>query len=495
MSHRHADVDVVIAGFGPNGAALANLLGQCGMTTLVLERELTAYTLPRAVHFDDEVMRLFQTLGLADRVDRKVRYNPGMRFVNADGDLLLDWPRPPGVGDNGWHTSYRFHQPDLEYILRQGVERYKHVSVYAGAEVFAIDGGAEGADVHYTRNNTAHVVHASYVVGCDGGRSTVRRLQGIGIDDFGFRERWLVVDVLLKREIPELGACTIQYCNPVRPSTFVCGPLNRRRWEITLRADEDAEAMSQPESVWPLLADWLSPQDATLERAAVYTFHSMIASQWRCERVFLAGDAAHQMPPFMGQGMCAGMRDVANLGWKLQAHIQDNQNEALLDSYQSERYPHVKAYIDTAISLGHLINSCDTEAGLRTAFDPDAGGNTMKSIAPKLGAGLSVAGDEHAGSLAPQPMLDNGVLLDDVCGYAPLLLTDKRLPYDASLCPGLKVLNSDDHAQLTKVLQQYGAHAVLIRADRYLLGVANTPDQLHALLVATKPFVNKHAIA
>ena len=170
--------------------------------------------------------------------------------------------------------------------------------------------------------------------------------------DHGFHERWLVIDALLRRDKPELGDHTIQYCNPARPMTYVRSPQNRRRWEITVLDDEDSAAIAEPETVWRLLARWIVPHEAELERTAVYTFHSLIAEEWRSGRLLLAGDAAHQTPPFMGQGMCAGIRDAANLAWKLAMYVQDQADEILLDSYQTERRPHTRAYIETAIRLG-----------------------------------------------------------------------------------------------------------------------------------------------
>ena len=314
-----AEFDVVIVGYGPVGATLANLLGMHGHRVLVLEREAAMYHLPRAVHFDEEVMRVFQTIGLAHLIEKVVRVNPGMRFVDDSGSTLLDWPRPSGIGPSGWHSSYRFHQPDLEQILRSGVERYANVTVRSQCEFTGFIDSESVANVKFTdlRTNQCRQVSTSYLVGCDGGRSAVRQLMQSDVEDFGFRESWLVVDVLLTQPMEQLGDFTIQYCNTRQPATYVRCPANRRRWEIAMPAHTTSADVCEPEAVWRLLKDWINPSQATLERSAIYTFHSMIAKQWRSGRTLIAGDAAHQMPPFMGQGMCAGIRDVVNLGWKL----------------------------------------------------------------------------------------------------------------------------------------------------------------------------------
>ena len=528
-----AEFDVVIVGYGPVGATLANLLGMHGHRVLVLEREAAMYHLPRAVHFDEEVMRVFQTIGLAHRVEKVVRVNPGMRFVDDSGSTLLDWPRPSGIGPSGWHSSYRFHQPDLEQILRNGVERYANVTVRSQCEFTGCIDSESFTDVEFTdvRTNQCRQVGTRYLVGCDGGRSTVRQMMQSDVEDLGFRESWLVVDVLLNQPMEQLGDFTIQFCNTRQPATYVRCPANRRRWEIAMPARVTPADVCQPEAVWRLLKDWIKPSQATLERSVVYTFHSMIAKQWRCGRTLIAGDAAHQMPPFMGQGMCAGIRDVVNLGWKLHRCISRGNSDQLLDSYQSERYPHVRAYIDTAIELGTLLNSCETAEALRSAMSNDSGTPTMKSIAPRLGHGLTYVPnsaasrgctqDEHAGTLAPQVLrvvddvsvsavaesvvpdsaisdktiLDNAApgkaapgiaRLDDRVGYHPVLLIDDEL-LDVVAAVDLysvQVESVSANNQLAKILTDLKARAVLVRPDRYIYGCANTHDELVDLLGA-----------
>ncbi|MDR3466226.1 MAG: bifunctional 3-(3-hydroxy-phenyl)propionate/3-hydroxycinnamic acid hydroxylase [Xanthobacteraceae bacterium] len=481
--------DVCVVGYGPVGATLANLLADCGLSVLVLEREAEIYLLPRAVHFDDEVMRLFQTLGLAERILPHTHVSPGMRFVDAGGRLILDWSRSPDVGPLGWHVSYRFHQPDLERILRDAAAARPAIDVRLRAEVFALDQDDDGVDIRYedVAGGALCRARARYVVGCDGARSLVRRLIGDSLEDLGFHERWLVVDAILGRDLPTLGDYSVQYCDPARPATYVRGVGRRRRWEIALRPDEDPAAMTAPAGTWRLLERFISRDDAELERAACYTFHSAIARRWRDRRLLIAGDSAHQTPPFLGQGLCAGIRDVANLAWKLARAVKTGGDDALLDSYQSERAPHVRAYIELAVRLGGLINTRAAEAavpGGLTRSEPAR----MESIKPQLGPGLSAGAADLRGQLAPQPLLADHVRLDDHVGYRFAALLDPNflagLP-DA-LRRELTLKNVDVVADpaLQPWLADNRVSAVVVRPDRYVLGSAKTIGDMDALAAA-----------
>lgn len=444
--------DVAIIGYGPTGATLANILGARGLDVLVLEREPAAYPLPRAVHFDDEVMRVFQGIGLAEAIAPRTMVSPGMRFVGRDGALLMDWPRPAGIGPQGWHASYRFHQPELEEILRQGVARFPNVTVRAGMAVTRI----EQDDDAVTLNGA---IRARHVVGCDGANSPTRAAIGGGWHDLGFDERWLVCDLILKRPRPELGDWSVQFCDPDRPATYVRGVGARRRWEITLH---DGEAPADP---WPLLSRWITPDDATLERFAIYTFRSVVARRWRDRRLFIAGDAAHLTPPFMGQGLCAGIRDAANLGWKLGDKVWH-------DSYQAERAPHVTAYIETAVRLGGLINTRAMAPALGEAPD---GPVRMQSPAPALGGFRPPLGRP-----GPQPILADGTRLDDRIGPRFGVLLHSTVAEDTALDGCGAVLVSDP--ALDAFLDGHGAIAALLRPDRYVAALALSQAELASLI-------------
>jgi 3-(3-hydroxy-phenyl)propionate hydroxylase len=445
------DFDVIVVGLGPVGATLAALLDLCGISVLVLEREADVYPLPRAVHFDDEVMRVFQTIGIADQTGDFTVINKGMRFVDADGKMLLDWPRPQEIGPNGWYPSYRFNQPMLERLLRSNLEECGHVDVRLNADVIDLTSSDDSVLCTYVNkiNGEHKDVSAAYIIGCDGANSIVREKMAVGWQDLGFEERWLVVDVQLKVEKLELGEFTIQHCDPARPSTFAHGPGMRRRWEFTLFDEEDSEAAVTDEFAQRLLSKWLNPGEAEIERRAVYTFGSKLANNWRKERMLVAGDAAHLMPPFMGQGMCTGIRDVSNLAWKLAAVVKDGADEKLLDTYSSERRPHAQTYIETAIKLGQLMNSYSRDA---------ASGGKMESLIVRLGPGLGDVNNLHRGRLFPQPRLADGRLLDDVVGYRSKTvgLSDKM------------DLDANDHPELKAALEERDLRFVTIRPDRYV---------------------------
>jgi len=491
------DFDVCIIGYGPVGAALANLLGQSGLKIAVLEREASVYHLPRAVSLDGEGMRLFQTMGLADELLPRLNIGRNIRHVSTDGKLLLLIARG-GTGPEGWHNAYRFYQPELETVLRRGVERFPSVDVRLRCEAFALDESEDAVRVRYEdlASGTLSQLTARYVVGCDGARSMVRRFMGSSLLDLRSHERWIVLDMILDEPpggVPEAAdengrvIDAIQYCDPARPTTFVPMPGKRHRWEFMLMPQDDPATITRPERVYELLRPWhIDPAGSTIERAVVYTFHSALATRWRRDRLILAGDAAHQMPPFLGQGMCSGLRDAANLAWKLRDVVTGAAADSLLDSYETERTEHVRAYIELAVKLGGVIQTTDPEKAKQRDRDLVANPTMMRPITPLLGPGLHGDAPPPAAARAAQPRLGDGGRLDDRVGYrfavlaAPALIEALPAATRARLGGDFVLVAADGEA--AHYLAELDAAAVVIRPDRHILGVASTPAELDTIL-------------
>jgi 3-(3-hydroxy-phenyl)propionate hydroxylase len=458
------DVDLLVIGFGPVGATLAGLAAQHGLSVLAVDRALEIFPLPRAVQCDHEVLRILQQLGVADEVLAASVRNEGLDFVAADRSTLLSFT-VPALAPTGWPTSVFFHQPTFEATLRRRIAELG-VEVRLGTEVTAVRAAAHRQGATATLADGGEV-QARFVVGCDGARSSVRKELGISMRHSDFEEPWLVVDLHLLPGAPTLATRCLQVCDPARPTTLVPMPGNRFRFEFMLLPGETADELNRPASIEGLLAPWLDPPLAEIERAAVYTFHGLVAAEWRRGPVFLAGDAAHQTPPFLGQGMCAGMRDAANLAWKLAAVARDRAPDALLDTYQAEREPHAQRIIDAAVDFGRMICELDLDAAatrdevLRASQPTD---DRAPELLPPLTAGALVGPD--AGDLTAQPRID-GVRLDDVVGVGWSMITAAALPDDLAgwWAPRATVLDATVHRELAPLLR--GHDAVVVRPDRY----------------------------
>ncbi|MGE0421495.1 MAG: bifunctional 3-(3-hydroxy-phenyl)propionate/3-hydroxycinnamic acid hydroxylase [Reyranellaceae bacterium] len=489
--------DVAIVGFGPTGALLANLLGRAGRSVLVLERDPEVHPLPRAVHFDGEVMRIFQTAGLAEAILGVARPSAkGMRFINAAGETLMERRGAEGVGPQGWVNNWYFHQPRLDSALREGAAALPNVTVALGHEVVRLD---EHAD--YVRLSSGAPVRvrgvthqARYVVGCDGARSLVRRHMGVDNEDLGLHQPWLVLDLLIDPASPRAQALpdhTMQLCDPSQPMTIVHVGGRRHRWEIMLMPGEDPDKAIRPENFWPLLSRWIAPGDAVIERAAVYTFHSTIARQWRRRRLLLAGDACHQTPPFLGQGMCAGLRDAANLSWKLDAVLRRVASDALLDTYGSERIPHVRAFIELAVYLGSVIQATDKRgAAARDRHFREQGAEVFDFPQPQLGPGARNPAAPPVGVVFPQPRLPDGSLLDEAIGWRFAAIGTRPALGGVSAQTRRRwherdiAVIDDGVPTIEAWLAAHDCAALILRPDRYVFGTARTSAELDALTSA-----------
>jgi 2-polyprenyl-6-methoxyphenol hydroxylase-like FAD-dependent oxidoreductase len=415
--------DVAIVGYGPVGQTLAVLLGQRGWNVAVIEKQPAPYPLPRAVHFDHEVARILQAAWLGDELPRLTEPADVYDWKNAGGEtLLLIGSKEMGV--SGWPEANMFAQPDLERALDARARSLKAVEVTRGREVVGLWESHDDVELEIrSPEGERSELSARYVVGCDGANSFVRRHIGVTFTDLGFFFDWLIVDVL-PHEARVWDPINGQICDPARPTTVVSGGPGRRRWEFMRLPGETIEELNNEATAWRLLDPWnLTPTNATLERHAVYTFQARWADEWRKGRIFLAGDAAHQMPPFAGQGMCSGIRDAANLAWKLDLVLGGKAADRLLDTYASERIPQVRQLVDFSIGLGKVICVADpAEAAARDAAMIAAArekGLTPPLPTPAIGPGLLLEGDPLAGHLFVQGNVRTGARVgrfDDVVG-------------------------------------------------------------------------------
>ena len=426
--------DVAVVGYGPVGAVAANLLGRAGINTLVVDRAQDIYDRPRAIALDHEIARVLQGIGLADAIDPYVAPFTASEYYGVDGQLIkrLDMVAPPYP--QAWTPSMVFMQPEIERLLRENVAVAGTVRVHLGQTVHGVAQNADAVTLAL-RDEGGHVstISARYVIACDGSTSTIRQSLGIEFDDLGFDQPWLVVDVVAnERGLAKLPKTSVQYCEPQRPTTFVIGTGAHRRWEIMLSEDEDPRQMEKPDSVWRLLSRWITPDDARLWRSASYRFHALVARQWQSGRIFLAGDAAHQQPPFLGQGLCQGVRDVANLSWKLERVLSGQSPPAILQSYTIERSTHVRKLTGIIKSIGSLIAERDqtlaAERDIRLIAEAGGAVRSMprQDLMPGLENGLlSTHVEGGVGTLFPQPWVNlNGqrCRLDDVCKHGFLVV-------------------------------------------------------------------------
>ena len=465
--------DVAIVGFGPTGGTLANLLALQGFSILIIEKEKSFYPLPRAVHFDDEIMRVFQTIGITDKFLKHTIINKGTKFVNSKNRVVLDWPRPRSVTENGWYPSYRFHQPDLERKLRRRLKDFKKVSVMQNTKVNSLKEEKNSVKIciENINNNKISEIRAKYIIGCDGARSTIRKQIKAKFQNLGFTQKWAVVDLILKKNKKELPDRTIQYSNSKRPATYCRNVGKRRRWEFAINNAESEKKVLSNSYIWNFLKPWLKPSEALMERKTIYTFQSAISKKWKKGRVFLAGDAAHLMPPFMGQGMCAGVRDASNLAWKIAYCLKNNHSEKLLNTYQSERYSNVIEYIKTTVKMGEFVNAVGTSNITGEVSSTPNGQKSMKSIKPKLGKGLGKINDKNRGKIFPQFKLKNGKSLDNKFFDKPLLIISSK--YKKKLPKKINYINSNTAKGLNEYMLNLKIDAFVVRPDRFILNSIN----------------------
>jgi 3-(3-hydroxy-phenyl)propionate hydroxylase len=507
------DVDVAIVGYGPCGAVAAGLLGANGIRTWVCDKSTEIYDKPRAFALDHEIMRVFQQLGIHAQILAHAEPFTPSEFYGVDGQLIKRFSTVEPPFPLAFPPSLVFNQPAAERVLRDHVASLPQVQVALGHEVTDLAQDADGVTLQVrTPDGSTHAVRAAHVIACDGASSTVRSQVGIPLEDLGFDQPWLVVDVMVTEQgAAKLPQVSIQYCEPQRPSTYLVGPGRHRRWEISINAGEDAQQLATPEGAWKLLSRWITPGEGTLWRQASYRFHALVAERWRVGRVFVAGDAAHQQPPFLGQGMCQGIRDVANLSWKLHAVLREGASDALLDTYGAERKGHVQALTGRIKAIGQLIGERDLAAArARDAQLLAQCGGVVPSVPrqdvqPALQTGLlSADRAPGVGSIFPQPWLLAGETrrrMDTLCGTgwrvvlapgANARFTPVLRPY-----PQLRVVPIGDAGYVetdgivAQWMARHGCAAAIVRPDHYVHGVATTPEHLSRQLQALQTFIEE----
>jgi 2-polyprenyl-6-methoxyphenol hydroxylase-like FAD-dependent oxidoreductase len=506
--------DVVVVGAGPVGMATAAMLAKQGHAVTVLERHLTAYGKPRAATFDHEAARDLQRLGCLDQVLETSVAQTSYEWVNGAGERLLEI-RPKEDGPLGWAEVYLMYQPALEQALHEVLRRSPRVRLLRGAEVVAL-ADLESTPVVVTQDRTTGQTfehRCRYVLGCDGGSSFVRKTLDISLQDFGFDRDWLVFDFLPRHHL-DLPLCQ-QRCEPGQPTAIMQLGTRHRRWSFMLLPGESPDEALREENVWKRLAPWIGPNDVTITRLANYTFHSTLAETWRAGSVFLAGDAAHQMPPFLGQGMCSGFRDARNIAWKLDLVLRGLAGTELLDTYEQERKPHVQAITERAIELGRIQTLNDPVAArIRDAkmIEAQQDGNVGDDQPyPPLTAGLLASRDGSLSTAAGELFIQAAVatsdargLFDNIVGASFVVLCRAGDPR--------RVLSARQHAAWAKIGGQlttfdegvetngsllalkdvegaYGrwftdrhAAAVLVRPDFQVFGAVSELDELPRLV-------------
>ena len=524
----HTDSDVLIVGAGPVGLTLALLLAKFELRVAIYERQSAAYPLPRAVAMSHESARAYQQAGIIDALKEHMdlRYNRVVgEYFTPSGEVLMR-QEFPGVGESGFPPMTPFNQPDVERTLNEHCAAHPLISLHRGWDALALQQEDTHASVRFARidsnsHGNAHSPDGSieargrFVVGCDGANSTVRALLGTVITDTGFSSSWLVVDYIPDASLNKMLGFG-QSLDPARPTTLVPAGRGRRRFEFMMLDGETAAELSDEARVWSLMQPWgVTPDNAEITRRAVYTFRGRWASDWRNGRVLLAGDAAHEMPPFMGQGFNSGVRDVVALAWRLDLILRGKSPITLLDSYTSERLPHVQNIVEQSVGFGHIICVLDPEAAQqRDAWLRAARDNPALTPPPpppwRLGPGLAMPDDPHAGFLAWQANVEidgRSGLFDDVTQAGkfvllghdvdPLVVLSQEARDIWAALGGISAVIAAEAAAVAKGdslsyrdvdgayaawFEKLGAKAVLVRPDFHVFGAVADSANVDAMV-------------
>jgi len=479
--------DIAVVGFGPVGACFAGLVAKSGLKVAVIERDREVFPLPRAAHIDHTGLRAVQEVGCLDEVLVDMVRNKRLDLLNADHEVLVR-TRADQASVSGLPTSIYFYQPDFDQSLRDAVAAHDDATIFLGTEMTGMQDHGDHVELNlHDQGGDQSTIQAKWVVGCDGAWSPVREALGIKLNSLNFDEQWLVVDLLL--DAPQANLRTdhaVEICDPKRPYLSTPISTTRHRFEMMLLPGETAENIDKDKIVGRRLKSWFPDGGYTIERSAVYTFHGVVAERWKQGRIFIAGDAAHQTPPFLGQGMVAGLRDASNLAWKLVAVTQGTLPESVLDSYEVERKPHATKVIEAAIRIGKVICELDPEKARERdkrllANDPTTHEALVFKNPPLEPSEIVLSG---GGTLFIQPEID-GRKLDDIVGSRFLVLArDKATLGDTAgwwtsqLDARVATLAELKSPELAAWLDRKSVDVVVVRPDRYVLGTGSSLDEI-----------------
>ena len=455
-------LDVTILGGGPVGCFLAVILSDMGVSNVVIDRDVAPYRLPRAIVMDDEIQRAFHDHGMGEWLQQNTEPLQRGDFVGPTNEVVIGADIPP-LGLQGVPPVVTHYQPDLDTMLRAEAERRGSRVKWGRTAVNMVD---TGSSVITTLDN-GETVESRWYVACDGASSWTRKHIGLTLEDLRFDQEWLVVDAELHEgAVVDLPRGVRQYCHKDRPFTFVQGVRRYRRWEFQVQENEDARQLNTEEGLWTLLQGMISPDTARLVRSAVYRFHAVVAPNMQKGNVFLAGDSAHQTPPFAGQGLNSGMRDALNLAWKLSFIKRGIATNNILDTYSTERAPHVRSTIAHAVDMGRLIDQLGGRVSHGVDIESGYGGTRPS---PHIEQGIVFGDDPRVGhQFWFHPDVSSAVRAQGA-SFAVVTQVSIELP-DTLQRIGAQVVVAPESVQ--------GAYAVVVRPDRYVAAVAHDANQL-----------------
>ncbi len=456
------DCDVTILGGGPVGCLTSILLSDMGVSNVLIERDLEPYQLPRAIVMDDEILRLLTDHGMGDWLADNTTPLKRGDFVGNDNEVVIG-ADIPSIGLQGVPPVVTHFQPQLDAMLRREVVRRGGTAMFGHTVTDMMDNG----DSVVTTLDNGDVITSRWFIGCDGASSWTRRHVGLALEDLKFDQEWLVVDIALHENSEAVLPVGVrQYCHSKRPCTFVEGHGVYRRWEFQVQENEDSAQLNTDEGLWALLSPWVTQNDADLVRSAVYRFHAVVAPQMQKGNVFLAGDSAHQTPPFAGQGLNSGMRDAVNLAWKMAFVKRGTATPKILETYSTERVPHVRSTVGHAVDMGRLIDQLAGKVSHGVDVESGYGGTRP---APYLETGVVVGDDPRVGhQFWFQPEVSRAVTKNGA-SFAVVVASEIELPEELRALGAIVVVAPQAVT---------GSYAVVVRPDRYVAAVAQNEEEL-----------------